>query len=122
VKSSEILRKAQEELKRRGWHRGEFAPHGVVAGLDCPMDELPCCVWGAINAAVTGDPRNWEFLGDDPGTNGPLRYLERAIQMIALDGSEARSAPWWNDHVANSVDEVLAGLEKAAVLAEGAGD
>lgn len=121
MKSSEILRKAQEELKRRGWYQGAFAPCGRIDEPDVDPETLPCCAWGALNAAACGDPRKWEFL-EASGPNFPLFYLEQAVGRAAdaLDGT--RSVVFWNDEVVQSVDEVLAGLEKAALLAEKEGD
>lgn len=104
MKSSEVLRKAQGELKRRGWHQGRLGSD-KERRKDCPV-----CAWGALNAAVTGDP--WDY-GDDAGGNGGTWDIAEAVST-ALDD--------WNDFVAQSVEEVLDRFEEAAVLAERNGD
>ena len=111
MKTSEVLRKAADEIRRRGWYQGEFAP------IEADDDSCPVCAWGAINVAHSGDPRNW-YVEGAPGEESP------ALQVLAIaaTGDAFRSVPSWNDDPERTVEEVLDAFERAAVAAEAAGE
>lgn len=110
MKTSEILRRAADEIRRRGWYQGEFAPRETVNFDDCPV-----CAWGAINAVQNGDPREW-YVKDGPA------YESVALHVLAatVGGSKYYSVPSWNDDPERTVEEVLDAFERAAQAADAA--
>ena len=110
MRSSEVLRRASEVIRRRGWCQEDFAEKGGNLAT-CRV-----CAWGAINAAATGDPTDWEYSN---GHEQPaLDWLTRAVFGEQFGGYVAE----WNDDLDRTVEDVLAALNKAAHLAESEGD
>lgn len=106
MKTSEVLRKAADEIRRRGWCQGEFMPP------DANPDDCPVCAWGAVNVAENDDPREW-YVKDGPGEeSAALEYLQKAYR------DEFRSVPAWNDDPERTVEEVLDAFTRAAEAAE----
>lgn len=91
---AEVLRKAADVIRARGWRQHDY---GEESG--------PVCAVGALNVAMGGDP--W----DD---HGPYTAEERLRQFLGWGDSVSR----WNDARGRTVEEVIAALEKAASLAE----
>lgn len=98
LKTSELLRKAADEIRRRGWHQGDYGWSR--------MDPENCgvCSIGAIRAASSGTPWDPYFGG------GVFAPLKREIGTWDIVG--------WNDKPGRTVEEVLDAFEKAAVAAE----
>lgn len=91
MKTSEVLRKAGDVLRERGWHQGQFeSPCGAV------------CVFGAVNVAITSDP------GDGSLSREPVDMIRRILK---------RWPPNWNDAPGRTAAEVLATLDAAYVVA-----
>lgn len=88
------LRAAAEVIRRDGWAQGWkvcIGPHG------------PCCPVIALNR-VERDRENWS--------------VNRACLRRVIDRFDDGGIIAWNDTPGRTVDEVLAALESAAVLAE----
>lgn len=89
--AADVLRAAARYIEEHGWeHSGEYVAQGRV------------CVYGAINAVLTGDPESsampdlkWDAIG---------RFMD------VIDDGPAR----WNDDPARTEAEVLQALRDAA--------
>jgi hypothetical protein len=106
VKTSEVLRKAADEIRRRGWHQTDYGSD-VVAFETCAV-----CSLGAVNTVVAGDPFAWATVNED-------RDLAIAALMRSIDDERV---PDWNDTEGRTVEEVLDAFERAAQAAEGNDD
>lgn len=104
MKTSELLRKAADEIRRRGWHQGEYG--------DNLLDPKGCrvCSLGAIRAAGSGTP--WGEVNQ--ATQASARWLLKATGAMYVDR--------WNDTDGRTVEEVLEKFEEAARAAEREGD
>lgn len=103
LRASELLRKAADEIRRRGWHQGDY-------GSDYSVPETcAVCSVGAISAATSGSP----WLPTSTSGNQALCILTDAINLEDV-------VPW-NDAEGRTVEEVLDAFERAAVAAEGEG-
>lgn len=115
MKTSELLRKAADEIRRRGWFQGAYGdvdPDGETP-LDEQMKTCRVCAWGAVRSAANGSPYGWEHDTATP--------VDRSI--LALTGViPIPSVPDWNDAPGRTVEEVLDAFERAAQAAETAGD
>lgn len=102
MKTSELLRKGAEEIKRRGWVRDWFG--------DDPNKPDTCrvCAIGGLRAAMTGDP--FSALGGDP------LFVEARGFLVNAIGSN--SVVNWNDANGRTEEDVLGLFFKAAELAE----
>lgn len=98
LKTSELLRKAADEIRRRGWHQGWYGS-SAADPMNCSV-----CAAGAIVAAELGDPYEM-FTADYHKARG---YLWRIVGGVSV----------WNDDPRRTVEEVLDVFEKAAVAAE----
>lgn len=122
LRTSELLRKAADEIRRRGWWQGDFAQPYVGSGDEGDWyQNCPVCLWGAVNAAAQdGDP--WWRTRDE------RRDLGRAAQLVVKAGGGAADdegdyhVASWNDTEGRTVEEVLGAFEKAAQAAEADGD
>lgn len=105
MKTSELLRKAADEIRRRGWYQGGYGSDISEEGFgSCKV-----CSLGAVNAAsYNGDPWNGMLFKDTA--------RERAI--LLLEESAGGTLPHWNDAPGRTVEEVLDVFEKAAQAAE----
>jgi hypothetical protein len=104
MKTSEVLRKAADEIRRRGWHQGHY-------GSDSSdPDSCAVCALGAIHAADRDDP--WEDSSD-------LSFAAASALSSVLDGEYVDV---WNDNPERTVEEVLEAFEEAAQKAEQDGD
>lgn len=113
LKTSELLRKAADEIRRRGWWQGDFAQpnEGVLADW---YENCPVCAWGAVNCALNdGDP--WITHQTD------LEASASFARLVAKAGG-GKDVAQWNDDPGRTVDEVLDAFEKAAQAAEAEGD
>ena len=90
-----VLRAAAKIIRKHGWHQGNY------------VNELTgqVCLFGAINAAVTGDPNN-ESPYANRATNAG-RLFEDRLKGLGLgeDGIDFNDAP------GRKVEDVLAILE-----------
>lgn len=105
MKTSELLRKAADEIRRRGWHQGDYGSDPEAA-KNCMV-----CSRGAINAVATGDP--WVYnIAADKAAKGLYSTLRHDALGIVR----------WNDDPDRTVEEVLEKFEEAARAAEREGD
>lgn len=89
----EILRKAADVIRERGWHQGDYeGPGGGV------------CAEGAINVVCNGTPNE----------SGETAHKARVVLASFLNNIINS----WNDAPDRTVDEVIAALEEAAKRAE----
>ena len=88
MKASEVLRKSGDVLRERGWCQGEF---DNLSGQRCAL--------GAIR----------DFVGNE--------WVQVAIPLEVVVGVYPRSVAPWNDVPGRTVDEVLAAMDAAYVLA-----
>lgn len=101
MKTSELLRKAADEIRRRGWWQGAM-------GSDRnDTENCRVCADGAMNAASTGSP--WGFC-----SMVPRDVFKEANRIFSI---------WdFNDTVGRTKEEVLEAFERAALAAEADGD
>lgn len=101
MKTSELLRKAADEIRRRGWHQGDY-------GSDYSVPEsCAVCSYGALYAARNGNP--WLTRGT----------AEAAIALYRATRTDAPTGVVdWNDTKGRTVEEVLDAFNRAAELAE----
>ena len=107
MKTSEVLRKAADEIRRRGWHQGA---NGSNFG-DKPNCSV--CAVGAIRATLSGG---------DPFDSVDFRLESALGDAVAVAASASDSLHRWNDDPERTVEEVLDAFEKAAVAAEAEGN
>lgn len=108
MKTSELLRKAAGEIRRRGWIQNHL-------GESSDVENCAVCAIGAVNAAACGSP----FMGLGPGERAPLDILETLLE------EDCSGYVWianYNDAPGRTVDDVLDLFERAAVRAEADGD
>lgn len=113
MKTSELLRKAADEIRRRGWHQGTYAAEGGT------LESCAVCSLGAISAAALGSP---VAFADDRSTPATDRAILRLAQAVAGPRAYGLHTVDWNDAEGRTVEEVLDAFERAAVAAEGEGD
>jgi hypothetical protein len=107
MKTSEVLRKAADEIRRRGWHQGDYGSDGVL------YQSCSVCALGAINAVLyNGDPFDG-LLTQNSDRHRAVRMLEEIVGGRVHD---------WNDEGVSTVEEVLEKFEEAARAAEAEGD
>jgi hypothetical protein len=95
--TSQILRKAGDVLRERGWNRGWFVSQ-LTGGV---------CLIGACNVAVDGDPKG----------HGTANKMPEILDLLdAVTGPLSRRATW-NDAEDRTADEVCVALDAAYVLA-----
>lgn len=105
--TSEVLRKAREVLVECGHCKGVL---NDAEGRVCAM--------GAINQAITGDPRGFVFNDIDAEA---CSYIASAVGLnygFGLGLGAQSDVVGWNNAGPRTVDEVLAAFAKAAELAE----
>jgi hypothetical protein len=95
MKTSEVLRKAADEIRRRGWHQGDYKNEATGA----------VCAYGALNIAESGSPYSG---GQSFRSRGYLLRVVKPRLGLAT----------WNDDPRRTKDEVLENFEEAAVAAE----
>jgi hypothetical protein len=102
MKTSELLRKGAEEIKRRGWTRDWFG--------DDPAKPSTCrvCAIGGLRAAMTGDP----FVSM---LSEPLFAQARQFLILATGTSSVVN---WNDANGRTEADVVGLFAKAVALAE----
>jgi hypothetical protein len=102
MKTSDVLRKAGDVLRERGWCQGTF-----IDG-----SRGPCCAWGAL--IVAG------------GIDGDRRPVERELlELIAikpatrerLAGKGFNALPWWNDYKGRDASEIMEAIDAAYIVA-----
>lgn len=105
MKTSELLRKAADEIRRRGWYQGDYGSDLSDEGaFTCAV-----CALGAVNAAAhNGDP--WSGM--------IFSHTQRAGAVFALEAVVGTTVPFWNDSPGRTVEEVLDVFERAALAAE----
>lgn len=104
MKTSELLRKAADEIRRRGWTQRSYGSDEVNY-KNCAV-----CALGAIHAVIgNGDPWYLGLEGD-----GARNELARVV------GEKLPHR--WNDAEGRTVEEVLDAFERAALKAEEDGD
>ncbi len=103
MKTSEVLRKAADEIRRRGWYQGAYGDK-----LSQPNTCRVCAI-GALNVAAGADPDGYVFV-DTPEAIAATPFLELAT-------GEPHVAAW-NDVEGRTVEEVLDAFTRAAELAE----
>lgn len=105
MKTSELLRKAADEIRRRGWYQGDYGSDlGDEGFRTCRV-----CSLGAVNAvAHNGDP--WVY----PRLKGTTHF--RAVEI--LEGAVGGTLPQWNDDPERTIEEVLDVFSRAAEKAE----
>lgn len=92
MSTSDVLRKAADVIRERGWNQGHFETLGGRV-----------CVLGAINVACGLDADSMKL---------PLSYLDAEAALRAV-----LPVPWpseWNDERDRTAEEVIAALLKAA--------
>jgi hypothetical protein len=95
VKTSEVLRKAGDVLRERGWHQGWFYNRETGA----------VCVLGACHLAVSGCP----------DSNAAIQFLGPLDTVI--DASLGGGRAFWNDAEGRTADDAIQALDAAYVLA-----
>lgn len=114
MKTSELLRKAADEIRRRGWWQGFYRELDPVSGQTVGTEaDCKVCAWGALNVVIGGPPNAVEEDHDYHSVRVALRYIKRVTGV---------STPTFNDTPGRTVEEVLEAFEKAAVAAEADGD
>lgn len=110
MKASEILRKAADVIRARGWYQGNV-------GSD-PDAESSCsvCAVGAMRIAATGQQSPWTLVG-----TGGSEYWEARAELDETIAHTGDRTPHWNDTDGRTADEVLVALESTAVRLEGEG-
>lgn len=101
LSTADVLRAAKQVLIERGWTQGKY------------VDDFGCvCSFGAINVAVTGDPRQSGSYrsSEEQAATEASRLVSKAVDRELLD--------IWNDAVGRTKDDVLAAFDKAIALAE----
>lgn len=94
--AAELLRKAQDEMRTRGFGKGE---------LECSSGAV--CLLGALNAAATGDPSS---AGDTSVyVQARSALLEQAMRACG------QGTGTYNDRYLHNLEDAVAALEKAAV-------
>lgn len=114
LKTSELLRKAAGEIRRRGWWQGFYRELDAVT--DRPVgssEDCKVCAWGALNVALGGEPQ-WPGDGDE--------FTQSRVALRYLRGATGMDAAAFNDTPGRTVEEVLEAFEVAAVAAEAEGD
>lgn len=102
MEPAEVLRRAADVLRERGWVQGTYVDGGGA-----------CCVRGAVNVVLYGAPVSIECCDEEVQAMSALA----AVAGIPKHGSISL----WNDRQGRTLDEVLTALERAAVeLTEGA--
>jgi hypothetical protein len=103
----EVLTKAKDVLKERGWTQGRYVE-------DMCTGEGPVCLFGAINTVVMGDPRI-------DVSNEETRELRLLVQAVNYETSEyleyGAEVADWNDDPERTVFDVERVLDRAIVLA-----
>lgn len=113
--TAKLLRKAAQVLRERGWCQGDY------------VDDKGClCVYGAciVASGIEAKPANSIKRFEDWAIVRKAEDLvaEPLRKAAGVDDSFSRtSVNDWNDDPARTVDEVLDALERAAVIAESAG-
>lgn len=123
MKPSEILDKAQDEIRERGWYQGDYVSN-ETGGV---------CALGAIRCAVDGefvefddtfdryclDEAVFHHLDDSAEVCAADAYAMRAVPADVRNdfGSELRFVPSFNDMPTTSVEDVLLMLKRGAELA-----
>lgn len=101
----EVLKKAATLLRKFGWQKYNVGRKGG-----------PMCAMGAINMAFGGTPF---YRYDENGNSTSEKYADSLRKALGLPkynigAHEAACAiAEWNNHKCDTVDDVLAGFEKA---------
>lgn len=95
MKTSEVLRKAGDVLRKRGWGQHRYGNN----------DGGPRCVMGAVLVAA-----GKQSLDDDSIVR------ESRLALADLVESTSGSPAQWNDTAGRTVDEVLTAMDAAYVL------
>ena len=103
MKTSEILRKAADEIRRRGWYQG------ANGSSDRDRENCPVCAMGAIRATLSGG---------DPWGRVDFRWESLLVDAVAVAATASDSLHGWNDDPERTVEEVLDAFERAAQAAE----
>lgn len=106
LKTSELLRKAADEIRRRGWYQGDYGSD-VSNFSTCAV-----CSMGAVRAVLSPTGDAW----GGTRTYSRLKAERAACTLVELAVGEI--LPNWNDAPGRTVEEVLDVFEKAAVAAE----
>ena len=107
MNDAEVLRKAAEEIRTRGWHQGEY----IASDSDavCALGALRIATWGTVY------PMGPEGYGQYVRCAGKLReVLAEQFPEHAETNSAQLYVPTINDEVCESADEMIGYLEKAA--------
>lgn len=111
----DTLLAAAQVLRTHGWIRGDYYEPGTQR----------CCALGAIACAVSGTDDGLEDVNDIPGRIENLLSEPEALDAIRALGKQLGSAAGrdgvaivsWNDHKAQSLEEVALMFEAAAASA-----
>jgi hypothetical protein len=110
VKTSEVLRKAADEIRRRGWNQGDYGS-SVDEYSTCAV-----CAMGAVRAALSPIGDAWG------GRRTRERLLAERCAIALVEDAAGSLLPGWNDAEGRTVDEVLDAFSRAAAKAEANGD
>jgi hypothetical protein len=104
---SEALNKAADYIEVHGLFKGDFYDKASVAPAP------PCCGWGALRAAIFGDPRT---KARDIDTASPEVSSLYADCKNKTDEVVAGFFPRFNDRETTTQADVVTVLRKAATL------
>lgn len=99
---AEVLNRAADRILEHGHCKGDYGDDHRNP------DTCRVCLYGALNAATTGDPftqgrRLWESA----------EYL---VESVVYEGEQVGDLADWNDDPDRAADEVIAVLREAAEL------
>lgn len=114
------------ELKRRGWTTGTLGRIYQMNAPDLPEEECEVCLLGAASSAYNpfhpfvpgyGDDYDWDSLDVKVWKNPEYREFVALLNDEAIrrdpdsDNRGLQAAVFYNDQVAQSVDDVIALLQ-----------
>lgn len=112
MKPSEVLKKAADILRERGWTQGNMT-----------NDRGCCCVTAAICIAAGMDISEWHSKDFDEWVNESTTLFAEALPYRV--GLSESSPVWkivrWNDSDLRTQDDVISTLERVSAQLEGGG-
>src|SRR5436190_338358 len=103
MKPSVLLAKAKRVIQEKGWCQHEYHKEGDGY-----------CIFGAVGIA--------KGIGDDGATPDDLRYITKAIGVVANPFFWTHPVVNWNDAPGRTKRQVLSVFDKAIKLAKKAGE
>ena len=113
--TSEILDKAADVIEQRGWWRGAYRQPGA------DVRTCPVCVLGALNVATGSAPDAESNFKVPCAVSAAANALARHLGLGTDDELIDALGNDWNDHTAESIDDVVSDLRAAAASEREAG-